>query len=389
MSKLLKVILFPLAGQYPNDHFPPQEDVLSQCISIGKKRGKTISFIIIETDVEYKDDGVSSVPGTVFSWLLTAGLNSNVADINSDDTDIMFVAYSTEAKNVYEIMEELETQKYAGRYYFSDHEEEVVDLMELVDIWSSSGPDSSVAKVRSPRLVRPIKQLNQFKEKYRAYSGDKLDGLMSDIEKIAIYERMIILCDYIRHYIHFGFNKPPGPRCSRRLLVVDDVVQVGDAQYSEEQIQAMVENSYLFQAEDPILKGFLLTYPVCYTREQKAPSDVQTLFFEHGQFRRELLLALIKVVAAFAKNNGLLEAKDFSPHEKGIAPPVDKKKASPRQTRTAAGVVVMNKSRRAEVRVEIPLSVPGVNPHYYTNKIWDTVERRIGRKISKLLGSPK
>jgi hypothetical protein len=334
-----------------------------------------------------------------------------------------------EIPDTYSIMEELETQKYNDRYYFAVPvpAKSPIDLEEFLRKWedlspqlgeekssssfsSGSSPSKSKSPPRSPKSVAtPSETPKRREETYQLYSGGKVPSYTVDQDYDAILWRMLLICENIIAYLEMAFDKSFYLE-DMRVLPSDEGYKKKPF-YSEAEIENMVLNGHLFQAEDPILKGFLLAHPIRvsippaeefadpYKNAPVSPltigRNIQYLIFNHGQFRKELLLSFMKVVASFAANNGLLFPGDITeeveqpkrtvterkaPLTAGITPIVTP--ATTSSTGRRVGVTGANTGQIREIQPMkdeevVVVKKRSINKAYFSRKTWNLIIDRL------------
>ena len=405
MSDQLTLILFSYDSEKSITEVLPSEKRLNKLISKNTDIKLTIMAFDSQIEVNSKpSDNVIFINKPLYDWAHT----NNIDDIEGD---VYFIAINTseEAISMYSIMEELETQKYLNRRYFSHLINEELKLNSYIEQYKEAYPIDAKSPVSPKKMKRD--------RIYQLYSGKRISKSVSDLDKEAILWRIILLTEYIKFYLQISFQRKYNIEEMRKLPSKDDGyvknflrVTQGEKRhkkadekkmkpfYSKEEISTMVENSYYFQSQDPILKGFILAHPVRVVEETsdfkdviKMPSvspldigrDVQFLIFNHGQFREELLISMMKVVACFAAENGFLSGEDFSKQVK------IKKKETKTKSKTAPtiikkkGVTVTSGILRVVEPQEEEERLPreSIKSEYYTSELWEKIIERIRSKI--------
>ena len=317
--------------------------------------------------------------------------------IDNMDEEILFICLAEEEQDTYSIMEKLETQRYNKRAYYCAvmTDDTTIDVGAFVEKWSSTRAlqeqeEEGEEKSTSPRHMKLVE--TKF-DVYRLYSGDAISSTTSDIDRTAIYWRMLLLTRYVMAYLKMGFNKTYDLAVMRKLPSPERGYTEPPF-YSDETIEFMVRYSYFFQVEDPILKGFILAHPIRvvskvseFSDASKSESisplavgrDTQWLILNHNQFRQELLLCMMKVVASFAAKNGILTKQNI-PEEAKVSTTIKskstpKKKNTPVVTNKRGVAVTSGILRPVEVEVEEQEVVKRevIPRFYYEKKVWNIV----------------
>ncbi len=377
MSESLNIIFFGIDSKtqiYPR--IPSIQD-LSEIILIRKDENKEINITIIDqhNKFEPENENINYVNESFDEWLVDN-------DFNKIEGDVIVFCLSAEEIDTYTIMEKLETQKYENHYYFNWYSEKQLDIKKYINEWVKKNQGSP----SSPRLSSK-KNLNLV-EHYQLYSGDKITDTISDIDIIAIYNRIILLCDYIRHYLRFGLDRKYNIMKFRTLPNYDEGY-TDRPFFNDTESEDMVKNSCYFQIEDPILKGFLLAHEL-QVESGISPLQIgielQTIMFNNGQFRRELLTSFMKIVAIFCQNNDLLTGDDFSVAVKKKPTKILKEETTNIvvSKKTSTGIKI-NPLKISKVETET-ITVETEKPHkeYFTEELWNLVEERIKEKIEEL-----
>jgi hypothetical protein len=357
MSAQLKVVFFRLDPKSSVFSYFPSSEEIEKINEDFSTDLDDFSVLVIEPkDAPEESKGYEHEKTHLYNWL-------NENDPDDMEEFVIFVALSEKYANVYDIMEELETQKYENRRYISANPEDPVDLEIYVKEW-----------------VADKKNKN-----YRLYSGEKVDEKVSLENYNAISERMIILCDYISKFIRFDFTKIYDIEKMRKLPNAE-TGYIDRPFLSEDVIFDMVSNSYFFQVEDPIFKGFLLAHPIQVEGDDmiiEDISDIQNLIFTHGQLRREILLSFIKVVSNFAAKNGFLGKEDLEEEkpeeEKAVKKVAVKNERKVVKSRTGVSVSRMKPLKKV-VKEKEP-EKPKMNQKYYTQELWKMISERIEEGI--------
>jgi len=399
MSVSLTLVFFGIKASIQIYSRLPQLRYLERIITKARDNNKEIKIYVIEPIERYTvaqtntgNDNFIIINKPLHEWLEDSPLD------NIEGTVFSF-CFSDEETDTYSIMEELQTQKYDDRYYFNWSNKEKINIVKYVDEWfgESEGEESSekqkiVATPSSPRL-KSSKKITLLVDHYQLYSGDILSDDLSDLDKNAIYNRMIILCDYIRSYLRFRLNRKYNIAKMRALPDFDEGYTETPF-FNDTEIQDMIKNSCFFQIEDPILKGFLMTHKVCVTEGGISPLevkiDLQTLLFTHGQFRRELLTSMMKIVANFCYNNELLTKDDFASirGEENEEEPENKKESNKSKksevSKTTKTGITINKLKITRTEIEIK-STKIEKPHneYFSKELWDLIEKNITAQINE------
>lgn len=343
--------------------------------------------IIIDSslaDIEIKhSEKVTIYKKPIYLWL-------DENDPNTITGEVIFVVLSEEPKSTYDIMEIFCTQKYDSRKYLSYSGKVNSDFFKFIDLLileESSDIENDDNVVTSPRY-----STRKIDTQYELYSGKKIKGNTSDIDREAILNRMSILIEYITHYINFGLTKVFDISKYKKLPTLQDGY-TREQFFTNKEISSMVKFSYMFQVEDPILKGFFLAHPIRIGGDsliQTSEINLQELIFDSGQFRRSLLLSLISVVASFAANNSILFATDFKNVE---APEIKINKAGTSKqlkssyiapkSRRQSGVEVL-KLQTLKLKPEVSdnkTTAKQVKPEYYSVDFWKMLDSRISNLI--------
>jgi len=308
----LTIIFFPFKMNRSIREYIPADAILQQLIN---ENDEKIKFYIVDEKTKVSNTSINSniiyFSNSIDQWDGIFDLNQNKTNtdirhpIENISGNVIVFCISEKDCDTYSIMEEFPTQRYQDCIYtqwnFNDGEK---TLNEYIKNWSIKNEN----KVSSPRS-----QPKQIKSHYELYSGNKIDN-ENELNTKSIYLHIILLCDYICAYLSFGLLKFYDINNMRQLPLENEPYRELSF-FTDEQHNNMVKNSYYFQVEDSILKGFLLYYKICVADGKISPLNVeitiQNLMFNHGQFRRELIISMMKVVANFALNNKFLSSKDF------------------------------------------------------------------------------
>ncbi len=401
MASSLTIIFFPYNLNTSIEPVIPSDTELESLIQRVDPEERKVTIYLVDPKIEIPkgiyNKNIIYLKNTINEW--DGADNSQEYKRNTDlrhpiesieGTVLVFCVTSEDMIDTYTIMEEFPTQRYENCLYIQWSKYEKNFLNRYFDIWydlAKPSENSETVKVpMSPRL-RP-KQSNSFIKHYELYSGDKMDNTVDRVDRDSVYRHMILLCDYIRAYLRFGLMKRYNIEKMREL----PESSTGYTQvpfFNDTQIDDMVKNSFYFQLEDPILKGFLLAHKICVAEDRISPLNVeieiQSLIFNHGQFRRELLNSMIKVVANFCKNNGFLTKKDFTlprevEKEEEEVEPEPEEEVKPTKKKNGVSVTKLKNLRE----IETTPVIRKIKPHaeFYTKELWDKVEKRLTEQLS-------
>lgn len=397
MSDQLTLILFSYNSEKSIAEVIPSGKYLNKLIT----KNSDIKLKIMAFDFQINTDSklteakssehVIFFNNTLYDWAYT-----NILDNIEGDVYFIAINSSEEKLTMYSIMEEIETQKYSERRYFSHSNTQELKLDSYIEQYKEDNP----SMVKSPKNMKRDKI-------YQLYSGKRISKTISEMEREAILWRIILLTEYIKFFLQISFQRKYNIEEMRKLPIKDEgyvknflrVKKTIKPFFSKEEINTMVENSYYFQSQDPILKGFILAHPVRVVKVLsdfkeviKMPSvspldigrDIQFLIFNHGQFRQELLVCMMKVVASFSAENGFLHGEDFSKQTKIKKKETKSKgKNSPTVTKKK-GVTVTSGILRIVVpqeEEEERLPKESIKSEYYTSELWEKIITRIRSKI--------
>lgn len=394
MSISLTIIFFShkLNGKILNNI--PSYTELSEYTEKIESDEKKIQFYIVDSNIEpptnNTNKNITYLKNPIYEW--DGKYDPNVYKENMDvrhpiegiEGTVIVFCVSDINLDIYSIMEEFPTQRYSDCFYFK-WESKLLD--KCINEWVSSSTSSTVGTLmipNSPRLKSKNKIL-YLKQQYQLYSGDKLPDEIEENDLKSIYSHMILLCDYIRAYLRFNFMKKYNIAKMRALT--DNEYKRELPFFTDTQIDDMVKNSYYFQVEDTILRGFLLAHKVCVADGKVSPLnveiDLQTILFNHGQFRRELLTSMMKIVANFSVNNDILTEDDFSLNETEEEEEEEEEKTQPKEEKIKKRNNVMISKVKSIKKIEEVKITKQSLPHseYFTKALWDKVEKRINLKL--------
>lgn len=412
MSNLLTLVLFSYESKISIlKYLPSFEDLEKYCNDNEDLHLKIVVFDQEATPYDGKNVSIKNKPiydwnetysptGTYsFKGIYSKELNDTLLFDNSEG-EVIFSCFSEERLDTYTIMEDLETQKYEKRYYYSHIISEDFKLSRIIKRWKKERKEVVESpfseEVKSPKNISAVPE-NKYS--YELYSGGKIPEELSEIDKVAVKARMILLAETIKFWLSVSFDKKASTEEMNKLEEVGKPY-TKDPFFSDEEVKLMVRNSYYFQVEDPLLKGFLLAHPLRVVSEKKSQfgeetsssinpldieRDISWLMFNHGQFRQVLLSTVMQVVSTFAANNGFLFQEDI-----GVTPSVKKKKSTKKEKKTVitekkGSVTSKSMLRPIEIEEEEEEVEPGaiVNNIYRSSKLWDKIIRRIVRQINE------
>jgi len=345
-----------------------------------------ITFYIVDEKISnnFKNsDNIIYYPRSIHQWddIFDKNKNKENTDIRhpieSISGKVIVLCFSNIECDTYSIMEEFPTQRYQDCLYYQwDLNDNENQIEKYIKEWSNQNTISS-----------PRPQSKQIKSHYELYSGDKIHN-ENNLNKNSIYLHMILLCDYIRAYLRFGLLKEYDVSKMRQFSDVEIGYKESPFFTDSQQID-MVKNSFYFQAEDPILKGFLLYHKICVADGKISPLNVeitiQNLIFNHGQFRRELIKSMMKVVANFSVNNGFLSEKDFNiekeEEEEEIKQKVKETKEVKEKKKTSSVTTTKIKKQDSTLdKVKKPKNTQP-NKEYFTDDLWKLISIRINKNL--------
>jgi hypothetical protein len=406
MSNKLTLILFSYDSEKSIVSSLPSEASLASLLS--KNSSLDVTIMVFDPQIKsYTSEKIILINKPLYDW-------SYDNPVDNIEGYVYFIAITEEKEvDMYSVMEEVETQKYNQRRYFSDSSE--IKLKNYIKIWREENPYLEDVNGESINPTSP-KNIKDSKI-YQLYSGVRISRKISTLDRNAICWRIILLAEHIKFFLSVAFSREYDIEEMRKLPDKDEgyvknFLRISKGEkpkkdekmmkpfYSNEEVSSMVENSYYFQAEDPILKGFILAHPVQvvqvaseFKESLKMPPvspldigrDIQYLIFNHGQFRQELLISMMKVVAAFSAKNGFLTEKDI--------PRKVKPKKKEAKTSKKKEVIKVIKKKGVTITSGILQAVEAqeededivveetVNNVYYTQELWTTIIKRIKAKI--------
>lgn len=402
----LKVIFFGYDSEISIlASLPPLQELVQH---VNRHSDLGLQFLIVDpgaTSATYRN--ITYVKRFVYEWI-------DDAPIDNMEEEIIFVCVGEDTEqDTYSIMEKLETQRYDKRSYYYAMIDSEIDVDIFIRQWlSTRGPtlkaiaeeeEEEEVKSTSPRHMKPVEHKNEV---YRLYSGEAIPGHTSEVDRIAIYWRLLLLCRSIKAYLRIGFHRTYDLAEMRKLPPVETGYTAAPF-YTKAQIDFMVRYSYFFQVEDPLLKGFILAHPIKVVAN--APSEfsdatrpeaisplsidrsIQWLIFNNGQFRQELLLSIMKVVASFAAKNGILTADNVpesgKPTSTVKAKRTPKKKNAPMVTSKRGVITTSGILKPVEVEVEEQEIIKRevVPKFYYEKEVWNI----ISTELESILGLGK
>jgi hypothetical protein len=401
MSSSLEIVLFGYGSKSSIlSNLGRIEDIDQYCSNNSNLNMKVIIFD--DQVTRYKGPNVTIINKPIYTWnetysptgtytykgLFHKELNDTLL-FDKSPGEVIFICFHDEEVDTYSIMEDLETQVYEKRYYYSHPVGKEFKLTRVLRKWEKEREDSSSEETKSPKYV-PEKK----KHYYELYSGDEIPDNISSRDQIAIKSRMVLLAETINFYLSFPFDA---------RYSIEDLAKLGETGgepfFSDENIEHMVKNSYYFQVEDPLLKGFLLAHPPKVVTEKRSQMgeepasfispldigrDMRWVMFNHDQFRQILLSTMMQVLSTFAANNGFLFREDIN-----IASPVKKKKIVKEEKKeiiTEKKGAVTSKSMMRPIKIEEveeeQESSAIVAEAYRNPALWKKIITRIERTLS-------
>lgn len=410
MSNSLTLVLFSYGSKLSIlQYLSSVEDMEKYCIENVEHNLKIIVFDQDSTSYEGKNVSIKNKP--IYDWnetysptgkytfkgLYTKELNDTLL-FDKDEGEVIFVCFNNEELDTYSIMEDLETQVYNKRYYYYHDITEEFKERRIIRRWQKEREVETTSE-KASKSPKYIEDILDKKYSYELYSGKTIPETISELDKIAIKSRMLLLAESIIFYLNVSFDKKFNIEESSKLQE-KNVVYNKDPFFSDEEIHQMVTKSYYFQVEDPLLKGFLLAHPPRVVSEKKSEfgeetstsinpleieRDIRWLMFNHGQFRQILLSTIMQVVSTFAGNNGFLYKEDIAQ----VSTPTKKKKSIKKEKKTVITEkkgAVTSKSMLRPIKIEEEEEQeerPHINIFYNDLEIWKKIIRRIERQLNE------
>lgn len=401
MSSSLEIVLFGYRSKSSIlSNLGEVEDMEKYCL---ENSALGMKIIIFDDQVTpYQGPNVTIITKPIYTWnetysptgtyiykgLFHKELNDTLL-FDKSPGEVIFVCFHEKDLDTYSIMEDLETQVYEKRYYYNHITTKEFKLSRVVRKWEKEREDSTTEETKSPKYV-PEKE----KHYYELYSGDEIPDNISSKDQIAIKSRMILLAETINFYLSIPFDT---------RYSIEDLAKLGETGgepfFSHKDIDHMVKNSYYFQVEDPLLKGFLLAHPPRVVTEKKSQlgeepasfinpldigRDMKWLMFNHDQFRQVLLSTMMQVLSTFAANNGFLFKKDIN-----IPSPVRKKKIVREEKKE---IIIEKKGAVTSKSMMRPIKIEEVEEEqesstimpeaYRDTELWIKIINRIERDLS-------